>query len=308
MKRPSFQFYPGDWQRNVELQSCSIGARGLWIEMMCVMHQAEPYGHLLLNGVPINLRRLAQLVRAPEKDVAGWLEDLEEVGVFSRTEAGIIFSRRMVADETLREARAEGGKAGAEHGVKGREHGSKGGRPSEKTGDIKPPSHTEQGGLSRGVSEPRSNPPPSSSSSASSSSAEAKQHARELEVVDNLDAGADALREPPDTGMPDPPASIGDWANFFTRRGYDAGKVHTVRCRQAFKAWVDAKVPLAVMLEAMKIARARRGEPPGSPVYFVGIINDLMTARANGGATAREQRADAAKAQAKRELFGGANA
>ena len=44
MKRPSFQFYPGDWQANVKLRRCSLAARGAWIEVLCLLHGSDPYG------------------------------------------------------------------------------------------------------------------------------------------------------------------------------------------------------------------------------------------------------------------------
>ena len=49
-KRPSFQFYPDDWRADNELHICSLAARGLWIEMMMIMHNATPYGTLLARG------------------------------------------------------------------------------------------------------------------------------------------------------------------------------------------------------------------------------------------------------------------
>lgn len=112
MKRPSFQFYPGDWQRDAALRSCSMAARGIWIEVLCLMHAAEPYGVLVLNGKPIDSAHLARIVGAREKEVARLLAELEAVGVFSRDAEGRIFSRRMVRDERVRSARAEGGKLG----------------------------------------------------------------------------------------------------------------------------------------------------------------------------------------------------
>ena len=51
MKRPSFQFYPGDWLHDTGLRACSLAARGLWIDIVCFMHQAEPYGHLTFPAV-----------------------------------------------------------------------------------------------------------------------------------------------------------------------------------------------------------------------------------------------------------------
>ena len=107
--RPSFQFYPADWLRDPGLRSCSLGARGLWIDMLSFMHEAEPYGHLRINGHDIGLVAIARMIGSPLKDLRRHLAELEAAGVFSRTDGGTIFSRRMVRDEEIRIKRAEGG-------------------------------------------------------------------------------------------------------------------------------------------------------------------------------------------------------
>ena len=117
MKRPSFQFYPGDWQHDNALRICSVGARGLWIEMICIMHQGEPYGYLKVNQAPILPASLARMVGASPKEVEGWLNELESSGVLDR-DNGVIFSRRMVKDEKTRKVRAEGGKLGGNPALK----------------------------------------------------------------------------------------------------------------------------------------------------------------------------------------------
>jgi len=166
MKRPAFQFYPGDWQHDAALRSCSVAARGLWIEMMCVMHQADPYGTLTLNGDKIDLLQLARMVGATAKEVTRWLGELETAGAFSRDDDGHIYSRRMVRDERVRNARADGGKNGGHHGDKGGVYGGLGGRPKGGNSDAV-----------TGVKEPPLKPPPSSSSSSSSSSSGSKAEA-----------------------------------------------------------------------------------------------------------------------------------
>lgn len=123
--------------------------------MICIMHAAEPYGHLCAAGRPLDTRDLSKLVGESERDVKKWLDELVRNNVCS-SEGGAIVSRRMVRDESLRERRAAGGEAGSEFGHLGAEHGKKGGRPRKETGDKKPPF----------------NPPPSSSSSSSSSEKE----------------------------------------------------------------------------------------------------------------------------------------
>lgn len=111
-KAPAFQFYPGDWQRDAALQSCSIAARGLWMEMLCIMHQSQPYGCLKINGKVVEISTLSRLVGASQREVKTLIEELENAGVFQRDSDGAICSKRMINDEKTRKARAEGGKKG----------------------------------------------------------------------------------------------------------------------------------------------------------------------------------------------------
>ena len=118
MKRPSFQFYPGDWLRDTALRVCSIGARGLWIDMLCFMHEGSPYGHLKVNGKVILPANLASMIGATLPDTEIWLKELFDVGVYSVSEEGCIFSRRMIRDELVRNKRAMGGKLGGNPALK----------------------------------------------------------------------------------------------------------------------------------------------------------------------------------------------
>lgn len=97
-KRPWLKFYPQDWRGDPKLRMCSIGARGLWAEMICLMHEAEPYGHLLINNVPVTNRQLAALAGIPQADCLKYMLELESSGVYSRGADKTIFSRRMVRD------------------------------------------------------------------------------------------------------------------------------------------------------------------------------------------------------------------
>lgn len=112
MKRPAFQFYPADWQKDAALQSCSVCSRGVWIEMLCIMHQCEPYGYLAVNGRAMTNEQLARLIGETPAFTRKALAELEGAAVFSRDDAGCIFSRRMVKDERIRNVRAEAGKQG----------------------------------------------------------------------------------------------------------------------------------------------------------------------------------------------------
>jgi hypothetical protein len=112
MKRPAFQFYPADWRKDAALQSCSLGAQGLWVNLLCIAHECEPYGHLTINGTPMTAAQIGRLVGLSAKEAQALLGELLEAGVASTTEHGVIFSRRMVRDERLRNVRAESGRLG----------------------------------------------------------------------------------------------------------------------------------------------------------------------------------------------------
>jgi hypothetical protein len=114
------KFYPADWRADAMLRLCSIGARGLWAEMMCIMHDAERYGSLLVNGRRIDKKQLAGLAGVSEKECTTLLFELEGNGVFSRDDDGTIYSRRMRRD--------------FEKAIKDKENGKVGGNPRLKGG------------------------------------------------------------------------------------------------------------------------------------------------------------------------------
>jgi hypothetical protein len=192
-KRPASQYYWGDWWKDKGLHSCSLAARGLWHEMNCLMHEGEPYGHLTLNGRPMTVAQLANQCRISAPQCKKLLDELAAAGVPSETTDGVLFSRRMVRDEAIRNARAAGGKDGAEHGIKGAEAGSKGGRPKGSKGGQKTPL------------DDRGKPPPSSSSSSSAS-------ASQPPVGGKRRAAADPPPDCPDDVEPD------TWRDWLAHR------------------------------------------------------------------------------------------
>ena len=98
MKRPSFQFYPSDWLRDTALRSCSTGARGLWIDMICYMHEGNPYGYMKVGDKVILPDNLARMCGLTASEVEGYLAELKEANVYEGDEFGAIFSRRMIRD------------------------------------------------------------------------------------------------------------------------------------------------------------------------------------------------------------------
>lgn len=120
MNQPWLKFYPTDWQADASVRMCSLAARGLWIEMLCLMHVASPRGSLLVNGRQVSPKQLAPLVGISAKEAVELIQELEDAGVFSRDEDGTIFSRRMRRDDKKAEQDKANGKAGGNPLYKGK--------------------------------------------------------------------------------------------------------------------------------------------------------------------------------------------
>jgi len=121
-RQPWMKFYPSDWRADPALRMCSVAARGLWMEMLCIMHEADPKGSLVLNARPLNERQLAGLAGASPNEVRKWLAELETAGVFSRESDGTIFSRRIRRD--------------VERDAVAASAGSRGGNPEIRRGTV----------------------------------------------------------------------------------------------------------------------------------------------------------------------------
>ncbi|WP_175783103.1 hypothetical protein [Burkholderia anthina] len=127
MTRPSFQFYPGDWQANSNLRRCTHAEKGAWIDVMCLLHDSEEYGVLRWP-----LKEIAQAIGAPlatlraivSKGVLKGADngqscaaciyvprsgrrDGEPVTLVAEQEGPIWYSSRMVKDEHVRSVRGE---------------------------------------------------------------------------------------------------------------------------------------------------------------------------------------------------------
>lgn len=112
MPAPWLKFYPADWQADLLLGTCSLAARGLWIEMLCVMHAADPPGSLVRNGDPLTLPQIAILARCTPKEAVRLIDELDQAGVFSRDEDGTVFSRRIRRDVAKAERDRANGRSG----------------------------------------------------------------------------------------------------------------------------------------------------------------------------------------------------
>ena len=112
-KLPAIQFYPGDWRKDPGVQALSFHDRGVWFEIILLMHESDERGKLLLNGKPMPEQALARLLGLDNQNLTNTLTTLLDFGVASRCEeTGAIMCRRMLRDENLRNIRKEAGSKG----------------------------------------------------------------------------------------------------------------------------------------------------------------------------------------------------
>jgi hypothetical protein len=126
------------WRADLGLRKCSLAARGLWIDMMALMQEATPYGHLTEDGEAMPDRRLAALVGRPLREIRNALDELERHRVFSRTDDGVIYSQRMVRDHAKSLKCSEAGKAGVEAKASRNSKGDRPGSPMQGVDEGRP--------------------------------------------------------------------------------------------------------------------------------------------------------------------------
>lgn len=94
-------FDVADWMRDPELRCCSLAARGLWMDLICVIHQCDQKGHLQhRSGEPFTTAQIARIAGTSEAECEELVQELEACGVFSRNDAGTIYCRRMARGDS----------------------------------------------------------------------------------------------------------------------------------------------------------------------------------------------------------------
>lgn len=102
------KFWWQDWLSDSKLRLCDPASRGVWIDLLCLMHDAG--GYLKIDGRRPQPRHIARLLCVRFEQYERCLRTLLEHGVASQTEDGTIYCQRMVKDL----GRSETGKANAE--------------------------------------------------------------------------------------------------------------------------------------------------------------------------------------------------
>jgi hypothetical protein len=111
-RAPAFQFYASDWLTDPALRMCSLQARGLWIELLCIMYLAPEVGVLMIGNQVLNEESVCNLIATSKKVVRKSFAELQKFDVIKRDEQNRFYSKRMKEDEALRLIRREVGKLG----------------------------------------------------------------------------------------------------------------------------------------------------------------------------------------------------
>jgi hypothetical protein len=111
-KGPYIPWYPSDIKADLALNMVSLAAYGLWHKLLYIMHDGEPYGHLSVKGQVIPRVNLARMCGCAPDELDGLMAELDSAGVFSRTEDGLVYSRRMVRDAKRADTAANNGRKG----------------------------------------------------------------------------------------------------------------------------------------------------------------------------------------------------
>jgi hypothetical protein len=82
------------------------------MRMLCIASEADPIGHVVVNGKPLDSSGVARLTGATEQEAASLTDELERNGVFSRDRSGRIYSRRMVREVRRSATNKKNGKLG----------------------------------------------------------------------------------------------------------------------------------------------------------------------------------------------------
>ena len=112
-KLPALQFYPGDWKKDPGIQALTMEERGIWLELLFLMHESHERGFLTVAGKPLSHERLAIALGIDNQKITTTINTLLDFGVASVRESdGAIYNRRMVKDEEERQQKTESGKLG----------------------------------------------------------------------------------------------------------------------------------------------------------------------------------------------------
>lgn len=100
MKKPAFQFITGDWKKDEKLSMCGPATRGVWIDLLCAMHDNDHSG--VVVGTMIQLSRVARCTLLEMQDALQELSYTKAADIAQDGETITITNRRMAKEYNLR--------------------------------------------------------------------------------------------------------------------------------------------------------------------------------------------------------------
>lgn len=252
--RPWGKWYWADWRSDPGLRMCGYAARGLWMDLLSLMAEAVPFGHLLINGKSPSAQQLATMLGGSARQVEALLAELEAAGVPSRTPEGVLFSRRMLRDH--------------DRDIRDRENGRGGGNPNLRRpdkGGVNPPDKAQkpearsQKPEGEGISTEASPPAPAHAREAGTPAAAADDAGQ---VVQAFDAAGKRHFGP-------------SWRAWPGQRDHGTA-------RAMLEAGADPALCAAVF-DALLAGLAAKGQPPPRTLaYAKGAVADAVAATKQG--------------------------
>lgn len=95
------KFCPGDWLKDPNLSKCSPATRGIWIDLICAMHESSRSGKI--SGTAAQLARVCRCTAAEMQAAIDELNATETATVTQRTNFVTLINRRMHAEAKTRE-------------------------------------------------------------------------------------------------------------------------------------------------------------------------------------------------------------
>ena len=109
---PYVKWHGRDWLGDPMLRMVGPEVRGVWIDLLCAMMNADPYGHLAVNGKPMTDDQAARMTGLDKGTFKGILDQIEQANISSRTPCGMLYSRRLVRDHEAFLRASKAGKKG----------------------------------------------------------------------------------------------------------------------------------------------------------------------------------------------------
>jgi hypothetical protein len=111
-KDSAFQFFASDWLNDQSLRMCAPETRGLWIDILCLMHLSDERGFLMVKSEILDEKSLQKLLNFDKKKFEFSLSELKRFDIIKKDEKGRYYCKRMVESQSLSEKRRQSGKLG----------------------------------------------------------------------------------------------------------------------------------------------------------------------------------------------------